>query len=66
MSLIDCFLYSGLKEGALVIRRASSFGFMITRGFASESVSIRLKGYPQAEVVVSREKASAFKAWMDR
>ncbi len=60
------FLYSGPKEEAHLITSAPSFGFMITRGFASESVSIRLKGYPQAEVVVSREKASAFKAWMDR
>ena len=27
---------------------------------------VRLKGYPEVEVVVSREKAAAFKAWMDR
>lgn len=27
---------------------------------------VRLKGYPKAEVIVSREKAAAFKAWMDR
>lgn len=33
--------------------------------FGSKLV-VRLKGYPKEEVVVSREKASAFKAWMDR
>lgn len=27
---------------------------------------VRLKGYPKVEVIVSREKAAAFKAWMDR
>lgn len=27
---------------------------------------VRLKRYPSAEVVVSRDKASAFKAWLDR
>lgn len=34
--------------------------------YFNAKLMVRLKGYPDAEVVVSREKAAAFKAWMDR
>lgn len=34
--------------------------------FFNGKLVVRLKGYPQTKIVVSREKAAVFKAWLDR
>lgn len=34
--------------------------------YFNSKLLVRLKGYPQKEIIISREKASAFKEWMDR
>lgn len=46
------------------IVRKDSVAFIAN--FFNAKLKVRLKGWPDAEVVVSREKAADFKAWMDR
>lgn len=46
------------------IVRKDSVAFIAN--FFNAKLMVRLKRWPDAEVVVSREKAAAFKDWMDR